>query len=101
MCAMTNSDDRSTDRFQNAPLTDSYRFTVDEGDDVVVSIAEEIANVHGCGPTDLKPLYFDVDVETLERVVDGPNQHEFHFVSNGIAVIVSGCGKVVFEPAEC
>lgn len=97
---MTNSDDATANGFSNVPLTEPYEFVLDEEREVVLAIVEEMANVHGCVPTDLEPLYFDVDPATLEQVLDGPDRQQYRFVSNGIAVTVCGDGRIVFRRAE-
>lgn len=97
---MTTHDTHSADGSRSPDLADPHRFTISEERGPTVSIVEAMMHLHGCGPADLRPLYYDIDPEILERLVDGPAQNEVSFVTNGIAVTVHGDGRVVFEPTE-
>lgn len=75
-------------------MTENYR-TVTTADDGAVSgvVAETVAEVKGCGLTDLDPLYGAIDPDALDALFDERSDGDGDAV--GITFEYSGCRVTV------
>lgn len=94
---MTPADNQNGDE-EPLPRGDVHRTTIREELGVTMSIVTELSQLSDCSPTDLQPLYYDVDPDKLDWVVEEADENKVSFRSNGFAVTAYGNGTLVFNP---
>ncbi|MFP9192415.1 HalOD1 output domain-containing protein [Natronosalvus vescus] len=79
--------------------TESEEFTVDDRG-ALLSVVDAMSTTLSCTPTDLEPIYHDVDPPALESVIDHPGHQHLYFESNGLAVTISSDGRIALAPLD-
>ncbi|MFP8957741.1 HalOD1 output domain-containing protein [Natrialbaceae archaeon A-CW3] len=79
--------------------TQPQLFTVDDRGPLL-SVVDAMSTTLSCTPTDLKPLYYDVDPSALESVIDHAGHQHLYFESNGLAVTVASDGRIALAPLD-
>ncbi|ADQ69006.1 hypothetical protein C499_06520 [Halogeometricum borinquense DSM 11551] len=71
-------------------------------EEMALKIVSVIADAKGCKPLDLKPLYWVVDTEAIEQLVEQSStvSFEISFDYEGGQVTVTSDGNITYEMAD-
>lgn len=97
---MTPTNDGHDDEHESLPDAEVHRTSVQDDLGPSMSVVSELARLRNSSPSDLEPIYYDVDPEKLDWIVAGAAENKVSFHTNGYAVTVYGDGTMVFAPVE-
>ena len=69
----------------------------DLSEKLALQVVQPVANHRGIDPIDLEPLYYEVEIETVERLLDHgfDGFHEFDYA--GCLARIDGTGEISVE----